>query len=212
MLLALSITTPAGRVLAFVDSVPRSYTEAMDWYRAGAEAGDPKAAFYLGLAFEEGAQGTRDLGAARAWFKRAAEAGHALARYKQAAMLQTRRGGPEDLAEARRLYALAASQGVVEAQYNFAVMLQDGSGGPVDLAKAGKLFESAARGGIDISFLHLAVLNTRGAGADLVEALKWTILADAANVDGTLDYIKALKPLLSATKEEQAKTRARDWK
>jgi TPR repeat protein len=154
----------------------------------------------------------RDLGATRAWFKRAAEAGHALAGYKQAAILKTVRGGPEDLAEARRLYALAAEQGAVEAQYNFAVMLQDGSGGPVDLAKARNLFENAARGGIDISFLHLAVLNTRGEDADFVEALKWTILANAANVDGALDYIKALRPLLSAPQKEQAKARSRNWK
>ena len=131
---------------------------------------------------------------------------------KQAAMLKSGRGGPEDLAVARRLYALAAEQGVVEAQYNFAAMLQDGSGGPVDLAKARNLFENAARGGIDIAFLHLAVLNTRGEDADFVEALKWTILANAANVDGALDYIKALKPLLSAAQKEQAKMASRNWK
>ena len=97
---------------------PKSYTEAMNWYRAGAEAGDPKAQFYLGVALEQGARGRPDLPAARAWFKKAADSGHALARYKLAVMLQNQLGGSADLIEARRLYGLAGEQGIVEARYN----------------------------------------------------------------------------------------------
>jgi hypothetical protein len=68
------------------------------------------------------------------------------------------------------------------------------------------------RDGVKISFLHLAVLNTWGNNADLVEAMKWARLAEAAKVDGTLGYIDALKPLLSEAKLAEADARAKAWK
>lgn len=200
-----------GMAMAQSDA-PKSYTEAMNWYRAGAEAGDPKAQFYLGVALEQGARGRPDLPAARAWFKKAADSGHALARYKLAVMLQNRQGGPADPTEARRLYEQASEQGIAEARYNLAVMRQDGEGGAVDLAGAADLFERTARDGIAISFLHLAVLYTRGADADLVEAMKWARLAAAAKVAGTAGYIDALSPLLSRDQLAVAETRAKAWK
>jgi TPR repeat protein len=194
------------------EAARQSYSDAMDWYRAGAEAGDPKAQFYLGVAFEEGGQGILDLAAARGWFKKTAKSGHALARYKLAVLLQSGKGGPTDLIKARRLYVLAADQDVVEAKYNLAVMFQDGAGGPANALESAKLFESAARGGVGISFLHLAVLKTRGPSADLIEAMKWAYLAKRAKVDGVDGYISALAPLLSAEQDDDARSRARDWK
>lgn len=211
-LLAVLLSAIAGYPTAAQDGARQSYTEAMDWYRKGAESGDPKAQFYHGLALEEGVQGVRDLVAARGWFERAAKGGHALSRYKLAVMLQSGRGGPVDLVEARRLYELAAGQGIVEAKYNLAVMLQDGSGGAVNLPRAAGLFESTARDGVVVSFLHLAVLNTRGEAADLVEAMKWALLAREANTDGVAGYTAALAPLLSAEQQDQAEARARRWK
>lgn len=212
IVLAMPMILAGPDVASAQTDAPKSYTEAMDWYRAGAEAGDPKAQFYLGVALEQGARGRPDLSAARAWFRKAADSGHALARYKLAVMLQNQLGGPADLAEARRLYGLAGEQGVAEARYNLAVMRQDGAGGPVDLEGAADLFERAARDGVDISFLHLAVLNTRGAKADLVEAMKWARLAEAAKVDGTAGYIDALSPLLSEKQLADAEARAKSWK
>ena len=206
------MTAFAGPAAVAQDGARQTYTEAMDWYRQGARAGEPKAQFYLGLALEEGAQGTRDLGAARGWFERAAAGGHALARYKLALMLQSGQGGPVDLEQARRLYGLAARQDVVEAKYNLAVMLQDGVGGPANLSGASKLFESAARDGVGISFLHLAVLNTRGEVPDIVEAMKWARLADTAKVEGAAGYIAVLSPLLNTEQRETAGSRARNWK
>jgi TPR repeat protein len=205
------VLVTSGLAIAQNDA-PKSYTEAMDWYRAGAEAGDPKAQFYLGVALEQGARGRPDLPAARVWFKKAAESGHALARYKLAVMLQNQLGGPADLPEARRLYEQAGEQGIAEARYNLAVMRQDGAGGPIDPDGATELFKRTARAGIDISFLHLAVLNTRGANADLVEAMKWARLAEAAKVDGTAGYIDELSPLLSEDQLAEAEARAKAWK
>jgi hypothetical protein len=127
-------------------------------------------------------------------------------------MLQNARGGPANLPEARRLYELAAEQGIVEARYNLAVMQQDGEGGPLDRTAAAKNFEASARDGVNFAFLHLAVLNTRGQSADLVEAMKWALLAEAAKVDGTSGYIDALKPLLSDRQRAEASARAKAWK
>jgi TPR repeat protein len=211
-LLAVLMTAFSGHLAVAQDGARQTYTEAMEWYREGARAGDAKAQFYLGLALEEGAQGTRDPAAARGWYKRAADGGHGLAGYKLAVMVQSGVGGPVDLHEARRLYELAAGRNVVEAKYNLAVMLRDGIGGPADLPGAARLFESAARGGVTISFLHLAVLNTRGALVNLVEAMKWALLADAVKLEGAAGYIEALSASLTAEQRETAAARASDWK
>lgn len=206
------MTTLVGHLAVAQEGARQTYTDAMEWYREGARTGDPKAQFYLGLALEEGAQGRRDPVAARGWYKRAAEGGHGLAQYKLAVMLQSGVGGPVDLNEARRLYERAATQNVVEAKYNLAVMLRDGGGGPIELPRAAELFESAAREGVSTSFLHLAALNTRGGQANLVEAMKWALLADVAMLEGADAYIAALAPSLSAEQRKAAAIRASDWK
>lgn len=211
-MLALVLLVTGTHALSARETAPQSYTEAMEWYRNGAEAGDAKAQFFLGLALEEGAQGRQDLAAAREMFERAAKSGHALALFKLALMSQSGRGGPTDQVAARRLYRLAAEQGVVEAKYNLAVMRQDGVGGAVDPMGAAEMFEAAARDGVKISFLHLAVLSTADAAPNLVEALKWALLANAAKVEGAAQVIDTLAGTLSSEQRAEAEARARDWK
>jgi TPR repeat protein len=72
-LLAFVLLVMGTHGLSAQEVAPQSYTEAMEWYRKGAEAGDPKAQFFLGLALEEGTQGRQDLVAARGMFERAGQ-------------------------------------------------------------------------------------------------------------------------------------------
>ena len=189
----------------------QTYGEAMRWYRERAEAGDPKAQFYHGLALEEGLQGRRDPAEAVTWFARAAEAGHAMAQYRLGVIRQFGGPGAIDLAEARRLYGMAAAQGMAEAMYNLGVMLQDGAGGPRDPEGAGRMFEQAARGGIAHAFLHLAHISGNGAEPDLVEALSWAMLAERAGAEQADSFSDALRASVTREQVAEAEARASAW-
>jgi TPR repeat protein len=55
--LAILLNVAAAGAAVAQNDVPKSYTEAMRWYEAGAKAGDTKAQFYLGVALEQVARG-----------------------------------------------------------------------------------------------------------------------------------------------------------
>ena len=212
VMLALTLL-PAGASAADTEVVERqSYGEAMRWYRERAEAGDPKAQFYYGLALENGAQGKLDPEAAVGWYARAAAGGHAMAQFKLGLIRQFGTVGTPDLAEARRLYGLAAAQGLTEAGYNLAVMLEDGTGGPVDRARARELFEATARAGFGLAFLHLARMAGDGDDPDLVRSLAWAMLAERAGVAAAEAFDDTLRPSLSPEQVRQAEDLASAWR
>ena len=190
----------------------QSYGEAMRWYRERAEAGDPKAQFYYGLALESGAQGKRDPEAAAEWFARAADAGHAMAQFKLGLIRQFGTVGAADPAEARRLYGLAAAQGLTEAGYNLAVMLENGTGGPADLARAAVLMETAARDGVGVAFLHLARIAGNGDEPDMVRSMAWSLLAERAGVASADAFGAALRQYLTPEEVRQAEDLASAWR
>ncbi len=190
----------------------QSYGEAMRWYRERAEAGDPKAQFYYGLALENGAQGTLDPEAAVEWYARAAAVGHAMAQFKLGLIRQFGTVGATDPVEARRLYGLAAAQGLAEAGYNLAVMLEDGTGGPADRARARDLFEAAARDGFGLALLHLARLAGDGDDPDLVRSLAWALLAERAGVAAAEAFGDTLRQSLTPEQVRQAEDLASTWR
>jgi TPR repeat protein len=212
--MAVALSAPAMHSASAQNGARQSYTDAMDWYRKSARAGDPKAQFYYGLALEAGEQGPRDLAAARLWFKQAAATQFPLALYKLALMTQFGQGGPADPVKARRLYKLAADRGVVEAKFNLALMLLDGVGGVADGKAAAEFFVAAARDGVTVSFLHLAILYSRGeeVESDPVEALKWAYLAVQAKVPSASGVAESLASRLLGEQIANAEARARAWK
>jgi TPR repeat protein len=66
--------------LGQIHNVRREYEQAVAWYTKGAEAGLPRAMFYLGVSLDTG-QGVAapDCPAAAGWYRRAADAGHGAA-------------------------------------------------------------------------------------------------------------------------------------
>ena len=211
VMLALAVL-PASASAADKTVERQSYGEAMRWYRERAEAGDPKAQFYYGLALENGAQGKLDPEAAVGWYARAAASGHAMAQFKLGLIRQFGTVGEPDLVEARRLYGLAAAQGLTEAGYNLAVMLQDGAGGPVDHARARDLFEATARAGFGLAFLHLARLAGDGDDPDLVRSLAWALLAERAGVTAAEAFGDTLRQSLTPEQVRQAEDLASAWR
>lgn len=193
--------------------VPRTYGEAMNWYREAADAGDPKAMFYLGLTLEQGLRAGGDPKDAIAWYRRSADKGFALAQFKLGQLYQFGQLVGQDSGAARDWYGKAADQGLADAQYNLAVMLETGDGGVVDAQRALTLYRGAADGGIPEAFLNLAGLLAQGelVDQDLVEALKWLILADRAGLDQGESMSAAVRQLLSPAEITDAESRADRW-
>lgn len=199
------------------DSKRQTYGEAMDWYRAQAEAGDAKAQFYYGLALERGAQGTKgeaDKAQAVELYKKAAEGGFALAQYRLGVLYQIGQGVDRSLPLARKWFGAAAEAGLREAEFNYAVMLETGSGGKRDPKEAARLYEISAGKGVRQAFLPLGILYARGEGVDqdLVEALKWLILAERADAEGVAPAMRAVRGALDEKGQAEALKGAEAWR
>jgi len=101
---------------ALAADTPKTYGDAMRWYRAEAEKGYPRAQFMLGYMYEVGERIARDFARAREWYAKAAAQGETEAQYRLAQLYFEGLGGDRDLARAARLYRAAAEAGHVGAQ------------------------------------------------------------------------------------------------
>lgn len=215
VILASLSLTPLPAVAA--DNQRQTYGEAMEWYREQAEAGDPKAQFYFGLALERGAQGSQggaDKARAVELYKQAAEGGYALAQYRLGVLYQIGQGVDKDLREARKWFAAAADAGLREAEFNYAIMLETGTGGGRDATEAARLYEISAGKGVRQAFLPLGILYARGDGVptDLIESMKWLILADRFGASGVTQALHAVREALDEAGRKEAEARADAWR
>jgi len=147
--------------------------------RKAALAGDPAAAYQVGLRFAEGRGVPANLAEAARWYERAASKGLAPAQFRYASMLEKGLGVRKDLGRARRLYLAAAGQGNAKAMHNLAVLYAEGVDGRPDYGTAAKWFSKAAEHGIADSQYNLGILYARGIGVTKspVESYKWFTLA-----------------------------------
>lgn len=220
VVLALGLTIGCAALLAVVPPapaevpVPRSYGDAMRWYRDAARDGDPKAMFYLGLTLEQGLQDRPRPAEALEWYRRSAEAGFALAQFKLGLLYQTGEAVPRDLAAARLWYGKAAGQGMASATYNLAVLLEAGEGGAAEPARAAELYREAARLGVSEAFLNLGNLYANGQGveADAVQALMWLQLARDAGLDAGDALRRSVEAVLTLEERARAVDLAQRWK
>lgn len=114
--------------------VSQSYAEAMHWYRAAAEAGNPGSAHNLGVLYELGRGTPRDPAEAAKWYQKAADQGFGPAQNNLGALYAQGMGVPQDTVTAQMWFALAANQGDGEAARNSQRALSSLSAG--DRAKA----------------------------------------------------------------------------
>lgn len=207
-----SVLVPPG---AFAQvPVPDGYSEAMGWYRKAAEAGDPKAMFYLGLTLEQGLQGEAQPETALEWYRKSAALGYSLAEFKLGLLYQFGHAVERDAALARAWYEKAAGQGMPDAKFNLAYLLEIGEGGAADFGRAVKLYKEAARGGISEAYLNLGNLFARPSrdnGQDMVEALKWLTLAQSKGLTEADALAAQIRELLSPIEIRDAEARARRW-
>ena len=103
-------------VSAEICGTETSDQEAAEWYRRAAELGHADAMVWMGLNYEGGKCGERDLPEAARWYRQAAEAGNARGQKCLGVCYLKGIGVEEDEPEGVRLLRLAAEQGYDEAQ------------------------------------------------------------------------------------------------
>ena len=133
------------------------FAEAYRGWILSAEAGDGRAARFLGVMYDSGEGVTQDRRQAMHWYQRAAELGDAGGMFNMAVSYDAGLGVPQDHVTAAQWYARAAARHFGRAEYNLALMYQDGDGVRRDPAAAQRLFRDAAGDGIAAARTHLAV-------------------------------------------------------
>ena len=147
--------------------------------RLAALAGDPLAAYEVGVRFSEGRVVPANNEEAARWFDIAAKKGVVPAQFRLATLYEKGLGVKKDLVVARDLYRAAADKGHGKAMHNLAVLYAEGADGKPDYNTAAVWFRKAADHGITDSQYNLAILYARGVGVEqnLAEAYKWFFLA-----------------------------------
>lgn len=183
VVIALAAMMPAGAAWAWTP--PQGFATAAHAWETGdyatarslfgrlAEAGDARAAFYLGVMAEQGQGGDADPAAAATWYGRAADAGDARAAFNLARLLDQGAGPalPADPARAAMLYERAARAGIVAADTGLALMQLDGRAAGGDAAAARARLLRAARAGDGAADHALALRALAGDPPDMVEAV-----------------------------------------
>jgi localization factor PodJL len=147
--------------------------------RLAALAGDPLAAYEVGVRFSEGRVVPANNEEAARWFDIAAKKGVVPAQFRLATLYEKGLGVKKDLVAARDLYRAAADKGHGKAMHNLAVLYAEGADGKPDYNTAAVWFRKAADHGITDSQYNLAILYARGVGVEqnLADAYKWFFLA-----------------------------------
>jgi localization factor PodJL len=147
--------------------------------RAAALAGDPSAAYEVGVRFAEGRSVPQNDEEAAHWFEIAAKKGLVPAQFRLGTLYEKGLGVKKDLPAALDLYRAAADKGHGKAMHNLAVLYAEGAAGTADYRTASQWFRKAAELGVTDSQYNLAVLYARGVGVEqnFGESFKWFYLA-----------------------------------
>lgn len=169
---------------------------AQDWFEKAAAQGHAGALYNLGvIAIDADLQ---DFTRAAGLFRRAAELGDMDAAYGLAVLYREGTGVDRDKNESLKWLRRAAEERHIAAMVEFAIALFNGDGVEKSESGAAQLFGRAAQANSPIAQNRLARLYAAGRGlkADMVEAMKWHVLARANGVkDDWLDSkLAALSP------------------
>lgn len=162
---------------------------AQKQFQAAATKNHPGALYNLGVLMVE-SQAAPDFPKAIAFFKRASDAGSADAAYSLGVLYRQGRGVGRDDSEALTWFRKAADENNVPAMIEFAIMAFNGQGMKADEALAARYFLKAAQRNNPVAQNRAARLLVAGRGIapDMVEGMKWHLLARSAGVgDAWLD-------------------------
>jgi localization factor PodJL len=168
---------PAQGAAAIADRLPAAIGGTT--LRIAALAGDPLAAYEVGVRFSEGRGVPANNEEAAHWFEIAAKKGIVPAQFRLGTLYEKGLGVTKDPIAARDYYRAAADKGHAKAMHNLAVIYAEGAEGKPDYATAAQWFRKAADYGVADSQYNLAILYARGVGVEqnLAESYKWFFLA-----------------------------------
>lgn len=153
--------------------------------QARAEAGEAEAQYRLGLSFQLGLGGPRDLAQARHWFGRAAAQDHALGLGGLGFLMLLGQGGPADIAGAEKALTRAGEKGEASALANLAELKLQRDGAAA-LPEAVALLERAiAQGAVNARY-RLGVWLYEGVLLPADRARGLVLLREAAAADNPL--------------------------
>ena len=141
------------------DGVEQDYDAAMQRFLAADEAGNKKAARYVGLMYEQGLGVEQDYAQAASWYEKGVAAGDLGLLYKQGL------GVGQDYEKAAEYFAAVATSenksatGVVDAGYELAQLYEQGLGVEQDVDHAIALYKEAAECGSEDAAAALDRLN-----------------------------------------------------
>lgn len=179
------------------------YYQALRFWQAAAEAGDPQAMNNLGVLYDKGLGVEPDVGRALHWYAKSADAGHPSGMCNFGRMLEQGRGVPPDAAEAARWFDLAARRGQPEAQYNLGMLYEQGHGVQKDDAAAAAWYSRAAAANQPDALARLGHFYRVGrvVKADIPSA---TLLLYGAAMQGNTAAMNELESMAEATPERRA--------
>lgn len=153
--------------------------EARALFEKAAEKNQPSALYNLAVMEIQG--DIQDFRKAADLFRRSMDAGNVEATYALAMLYKDGSGVPQDRAMATQLMHKAADEKLVPAMVDYAIARFNGTGTEKNEEEAAKYFIRAASLNNPIAQNRLARLYVvgRGVKADLVEAMKWHVLARA---------------------------------
>jgi TPR repeat protein len=134
------------------------FEDAHRLWQSRADAGDPRAAFNIGLLYDLGQGVPRDPVTAYRWYRQAADADDPAAEFNVGVMNDSGTGVAHDAAAAARWYARSAAHGNMRAAYNLGQLYAAGDGVPRNPIAATSWFEAAVQGGIQAAAQQLAEL------------------------------------------------------
>ncbi|WP_164738584.1 sel1 repeat family protein [Aquabacter cavernae] len=166
----------AGMPVKAADAASLPMPPVSDALRTAALAGDPQAAYEVGMRFADGRGVETNQAAAMKWFALAVSRGSVPAAYRLGTIYEYT---DRNAVEARRLYVWAAERGNLRAMHNLGVLATEGAQGQADWAGALKWFRKAAEMGLADSQHNLGVIYARGLAGEtnLAEAFKWFAVA-----------------------------------
>ena len=162
-----------------------NYSEALKWYRRGAELGDISSQTHLAEMYLEGWGVERDLQQALRWYQPAANQRYPLAEYKIGLIYQRGdRTVPRDRAKAITWFRKAADQGFARAQNDLGYAYEQGLGVRRNLQAAADWYLKAAKQGWGKAQINVALLYERGRGVErnYKEAFYWFRKATGARL------------------------------
>lgn len=191
--------------------VEKDFEAAARYFEMAASKGHPVAAYNLALLFLAGKGKVENPYRGFGLMQHAAERGVVAAQYDLGTLYSTGTGTEPNAFEAARWIGKAAAQGHVEAEVEFAVILFKGHGTPPDEKRGAALFRSAAEKGVAVAQNRLArcYAHGRGVDKDLVESLKWHLLAKSGGLDD--EALDAMLARLPRADRAKAETAAADW-